>query len=134
MPFGLKNVKVTYQRMVTRVFKDQIGEIIEVYIDNMVVKNRRNEEHMPNLVEVFEILRQHKLRLNANKCVFRMGSGKFLGYMITTRGIEVNPVQITAIQQLNWPTNPKEVQKLIGMIATLNRFVSRLADRCRPFF
>ena len=78
--------------MVTRVFKEQIGETIEVYIDNMVVKNRRKDEHMPNLVEVFEILRQHKLCLNANKCVFRMGSGNFLGYMITTRGIEVNPV------------------------------------------
>ena len=65
--------------------------MVEVDIDNMVVKSRRNEEHIPNLVEVFEILRQHKLCLNADKCVFNMGTGKFLGYMITTRGIGVNP-------------------------------------------
>ena len=70
MPFRLKNVGATYQRMITRIFKEQIGEIVKVYIDNMVVKSRRNEEHVHNLVEVFEILRQHKLCLNANKCAF----------------------------------------------------------------
>ena len=100
----------------------------------MVVKSRRNEEHVPNLVEVFEILRQHKLRLNANKCVFGMGPGKFWGYMITTRGIGVNPDQISTIQELKPPTNPKEVQKLTRMTTALNKFVSRSTDRCRPFF
>ena len=115
-------------------FKEQIGETVEVYIDDMVVKSRRNEEHIPNLVEVLEILRQHKLRLNPDKCAFGVGSNKFLGYMITTRGIEVNPTQITEIQQLKPLTNPKKVQKLTRMITALNRFVSRLANRCRPFF
>ena len=71
---------------------------MEVYIDDMVVKSKKSEEHVPNLVKIFEILRQHKLRLNASKCAFGLGSGKFLGYMITTQGIEVNPDQITAIQ------------------------------------
>ena len=84
--------------MVTRIIKDQIRETIEVYIDNMIVKSRKSEEHVPNLVEVFKILRQHKLCLNADKCVFGVGLGKFLGYMITTRGIKVNLDQITAIQ------------------------------------
>ena len=98
MPFGLKNAGATYQRMVTRMFKKQIGEMVEVYIDDMVVKSRRNKVHVPNLVEIFEILRQHKLRLNPNKCAFGVGSSKFLGYMITTWGIKVNPNQITAIQ------------------------------------
>ena len=70
MPFRLKNVGATYQRMITRIFKEQISETVEVYIDNMVVKSRRNEEHIHNLVKVFEILRQHKLHLNANKCAF----------------------------------------------------------------
>lgn len=79
-------------------FKDKIGETVEVYIDDMILKSRRSEEHVPNLVEVFEILRQHKLRLNADKCAFGVGSSKFLGYMITTRRIEVNLDQITAIQ------------------------------------
>ena len=134
MPFRLKNVGATYQLMVTWMFKDQIGDTMEVYIDDMVVKNKKSEEHILNLVEVFEILRQHKLCLNANKCAFGVGSGKFLGYMITTRGIEVNPKQITTIQQLNPPSNPKEVQRLTGMIAVVNRFVSRSTGRCRLFF
>ena len=64
----------------------------------------------------------------------RVGSGKFLGCMITMQGIEVNLDQITTIQQLKPPINPKEVQKLTRMIAALDRFVLRLADRCRPFF
>ena len=84
--------------MVTRMFKEQIGETVEVYIDDMVVKSRRNEKHVPNMVEVFEILRQHKLRLNLDKCAFGLGSNKFLSYMITMQGIEVNLDQITAIQ------------------------------------
>lgn len=134
MPFGLKNAGITYQRMVTQMFKDQIGAAVEVYIDNMVVRSRSNEEHVPNLMDVFEILRQHKLHLNVEKCAFNLGSGKFLGYMITTQGIEVNLDQITAIPRLNPSENPKEVQRLTGMIATLNRFVSRSMDRCRPFF
>ena len=84
--------------MVTRMFKEQIGEMVEVYIDDMVVKSKRGEEHAPNFVEVFKILRQHKLHLNVDKSVFGVGSSKFLGYIITTQEIEVNPDQITTIQ------------------------------------
>ena len=91
-------------------------------------------EHVGNLENIFEILRRHKLRLNASKCSFGIGSGKFLGYMVTHRGIEVNPDQIKAINNLQPPQNPKEVQKLTGRIVTLNRFISRSANRCRPFF
>ena len=85
-------------------------------------------------MNIFEILRKHKWRLNASQCSFGLGSGKFLGYMVTHRGIEVNSNQIKAINSLQPPRNPKEVQKLIGMTATLNQFISRSADRCRPFF
>ena len=70
MPFGLKNAKVTYQQMVTRMFRQQISKIVEVYVDAMVVKSLKSEEHVPDLNEVFEILRYHKLRLNVTKCVF----------------------------------------------------------------
>ena len=73
-------------------------------------------------------------RLNASKCSFGVRSGKFLGYMVTHRGIEVNPDQIKTINNLRSPRNPKEVQKLTGMDTTLNRFISWSADRCRPFF
>ena len=89
---------------------------------------------MGDLRNIFEILRKHKLRLNASKCFLGVGSGKFLGYMVIHRGIEVNPNQVKAINSLQPPRNPKEVQKLTGMTTPLNRFISQSADRCRPFF
>ena len=100
----------------------------------MVVKSKVVSEHVGDLGNIFEILRKHELRLNASKCSFGVGLGKFLGYMVTHRGIEVNPYQIKAIKSLQPPRNPKEFQKLTGMTAALNRFISRSADRCRPFF
>ena len=134
MSFGLKNAGSTYQRMMTRMFELQIGKSIEVYIDDMVVKCKLVSEHVRDLDDIFEILRRHKLRLNASKCSFGVGLGKFLGYMVTHKGIKVSPDQIKAIHSMQPPQNPKEVQKLTCMIAALNRFISRLADRCRPFF
>ena len=115
-------------------FKPQLGRSIEVYIDDMVVKSKVVSEHVEDLTNIFEILREHKLRLNASKCSFGVGSGKFLSYMVTHRGIKVNPDQIKAINNLQPPRNPKEVQKFTGMMAALNWFISRSVDRCRPFF
>ena len=100
----------------------------------MVVKSKVEFEYRDDLGNVFEILRKHKLHLNAAKCSFGVGSGKFLGYMVTHRRIEVDPNQIRAINDLQPPPNPKEVQKLTGMTSALNRFISRSVDRCRPFF
>ena len=120
--------------MITRMFELQLGKNIEIYIDDMVVKSKVVLEHLRDLGNIFEVLRKYKLRLNASKCSFGMGSGKFLGYMVTHRGIEVNLDQIKAINNLQSPRNPKEVQKLTGMTTALNRFISRSADRCRPFF
>ena len=134
MPFGLKNAGSTYQRMMTRMCESLLGKNIEIYIDDMVEKSKVVSEHLGDLKVIFEILRSYKLRLNASKCSFGVGSGKFLGYMVTHKGIEVIPDQIKAINNLQTPRNPKEVQKLTEMAATLNRFISRLADRCRPFF
>ena len=134
MPFGLKNAGATNQRMMTRMFEPQLEKNIEIYIDDMVVKSKVESEHVNDLRNIFDILRKHKLRLNASKCSFGVGSRNFLGYMVTHRGIEVNPDQIKAINNLQPPRNPIEVQKLTGMTTALNRFVSRSADRCRPFF
>jgi hypothetical protein len=134
MPFGLKNAGATYQRMVTKMFKDQIGKTMEIYIDDMVVKSRLSQDHLKDLTETFRVLRLHKLRLNASKCVFGVGSGKFLGFMVSHRGIEVNSDQIKVIQELKAPRTHKEVQRLTGMTAALSRFISRSADRCQPFF
>ena len=115
-------------------FEPQLGKNIEIYIDDMVVKSKLESEHINDLGDIFGFLRRHKLRLNASKCSFGVGLGKFLGYMVTHLGIEVNPDQIKAINNLQPPRNPKEVQKLTGMTVALNRFISRSADRCRPFF
>ena len=110
MPFGLKNAGSTYKRMITRMFEPQLGKSIEVYIDNIVVRSKVVSQHMGNLENIFEILRKHKLRLNASKCSFCMGLGKFPSYMVTHWGIEVNPDHIKAINSLQPPRNPKEVQ------------------------
>ena len=134
MLFSLKNAGSTYQRMMTRMFELLLGKSIEVYIDDMVVKSQVVFEHVRNLINIFEILRKHELHLNASKCSFRVGSGKFLGYMVTHRGIKVNPNQIRVVSSLQSSRNPKEVQKLTRMIVALNHFISRLVDRCRPFF
>ena len=99
MPFGLKNVGATYQRMMIRMFEPQLGKNIEIYIDDMVVKSKASK-HVNDLENIFAILRKHKLQLNASKCSFGVGSGKFLGYMVIHRGIEVNPNQIKAINNL----------------------------------
>ena len=134
MSFGLKNTGSTYQRMMTRMFESLLGKNIEIYIDDMVAKSKVVSEHLGDLRVIFEILRSNKLRLNASKCSFGVGSGKFLSYMVTHKGIEVNPNQIKAINNLRTPQNPKEVQKLTGMAAALNRFISQSVDRCKPFF
>ena len=120
--------------MVIRMFESQIGRNMKAYIDDMVLKGKQVGKHLADLGETFSVLRKHKLRLNASMCFFRVSSGKVLGYMITHRGIAVNLKQIKAINSLHPPRNPKEVQRLTRMAAALNRFISRSADMCRPFF
>ena len=100
----------------------------------MVVKSKQVSKHLKDLKDVFLMLRRYKLCLNTSKCSFGVSSGKFLGYMITHQGIEVNPDQIKAIKDLHPPRIPKEVQKLTGMTFSLNKFVSRLANQCCLFF
>ena len=95
--------------MMTRMFEPQLGKNIEVYIDDMVVKSKVVSELVGDLENIFKILRKHKLRLNASKCSFSVGSGKFLDYMVTHRRIEVNPDQVKVINSLQPPQNLKEV-------------------------
>jgi len=82
MPFGLKNAGATYQRLVTRMFKDQLGKTMEVYIDGMLVKSKRGEDHIDHLKETFDILRRYEMKLNPKKCAFGIASGKFLGFLV----------------------------------------------------
>ena len=100
----------------------------------MLVKSRREEDHLEDLKETFNTLRSYNMKLNPGKCVFGVTAGKFLGFMVSQRGIEANPDKIRAIMEMAPPRNVKEVQSLNGKIAALNRFVSRATDKCLPFF
>ncbi|KAM2419868.1 hypothetical protein ACFXTH_026392 [Malus domestica] len=134
MPFGLKNAGATYQRLVNSMFAEQIGKSMEVYVDDMLVKSKHADQHITNLSETFTILKRYRMRLNPNKCAFGLGSGKFLGFMISQRGIEANPEKIKAILDMKEPITSKDIQSLTGKVAALTRFISKATDRCAPFF
>ncbi|KAI5343968.1 hypothetical protein L3X38_011845 [Prunus dulcis] len=134
MPFGLKNAGATYQRLVNKIFKEQIGKTMEVYVDDMLVKAPERADHIKNLAEAFSLLRKYNMKLNPSKCTFGVSSGRFLGYLVTQRGIEAHPNQIKAILNMKSPATTNEIQSLTGRAAALNRFLSRSTDKCRPFF
>ncbi|XP_026396131.1 uncharacterized protein LOC113290764 [Papaver somniferum] len=134
MPIGLKNAGETYQHLVDHMFKDLIGKTMEVYINDMVVKSEQKESHFLDLQKTFNILRQYRMKLNPAKCSYGLSSGKFLGYLMTHRGIKANPEQIRAIREMSSPRTKKEVQKLAGRLVALNCFISRSSDRFKPFF
>ncbi|KAK4388839.1 Transposon Ty3-G Gag-Pol polyprotein [Sesamum angolense] len=129
MPFGLKNAGATYQRLVNHMFQNQIGRNMEVYIDDMLVKSEKEQDHIKDLEECFQILTTFGMKLNPAKCTFGVRGGRFLGYMISERGIEANPEKINAIMDMPPPKSIREVQKLAGRLAALNRFISRSATR-----
>ncbi|RVW68366.1 Transposon Ty3-I Gag-Pol polyprotein [Vitis vinifera] len=99
MPFGLKNASATYQRLMTKIFRPLVGRTMEVYIDDIVVKSKTREDHAHHLQEVFHLLRSYDMKLNPSKCAFGMSAGKFLGFMVTQRGIEVSPDQIKTVME-----------------------------------
>jgi hypothetical protein len=134
MPFGLKNAGATYQRLVNRMFAQLIGKTMEVYIDDMLVKSEKAGQHLEHLSQAFQLLRKYKMKLNPTKCSFGVSSGKFLGYMVTKRGIEASPEQIKAILDIPSPQNQKDVQRLAGRVAALNRFIAKSSDKCHQFF
>ena len=115
-------------------FAHQIGRNVQVYMDDMLVKSIREDDHLDNLKETFDTLRSYNMKLNPNKCAFGVTAGKFLGFIVSQRGIEVNPDKIMAIMELTPPKNVKKVQSLNGKITALNRFVSKATDKCLPFF
>ena len=112
MPFGLKNVGATYQRLVNKMFGQQIGRNMEVYMDNMLVKSKEELTHLDDLKETFATLKKYQMRLNPSKCVFGVVSRKFLGFMVSQKGIEANPEKVRAIINMASPRTVKEVQKL----------------------
>ena len=115
-------------------FEKQIERNVEVYIDDMLVKSKEEEDHLDNLKETFNTLKQYSMKLNPSKCAFWVSSGKFLGFMVSKRGIESNPEKVKAILEMSSPRTTKEVQSLTGRVAALNRFISKATEKCLPFF
>ena len=132
--FGLKNAGVTYQRLMNKMFAHQLRRNVQVYVDDMLVKSVRENDHLNDLQETFDIIRSYNMKLNPSKCMFGVTAGKFLGFMVSQRGIEVNPEKVRVILELEPPRTVKAVQSLNGKVAALNRFVSKATDKCLPFF
>ncbi|XP_072071786.1 uncharacterized protein [Arachis hypogaea] len=134
MPFGLKNAGATYQRLMNKVFENQIGRNIKVYVDDMVAKTMVGKSHIHDLTKIFGQIRRYNMRLNPEKCAFGVRGGKFLRFILTSRGIEANPEKCQAILDMKSPTTLKEVQRLTGRLAALSRFLPCLALKSFSFF
>jgi dsDNA-binding SOS-regulon protein len=134
MSFGLKSASATYQRAIQACFKKHLNKNVKAYVDDVVVKTRNSDTLIADFEETFASLREYQWKLNPNKCVFGVPSGKLLSFIISHRGIEANPKKISAITNMKAPTCIKDVQKLTGCMAALNRFISRLGERGLPFF
>jgi hypothetical protein len=134
MPYGLKNVLPTFVRAMSKTFGDLIRDMIEIYVDDIVVKTKRGSTLVEDLTLVFDKLRSTCMKLNLEKCIFGVSAGKLLGFLVSHRGIEANPKKIKAVEAMRPPAQIKDVQKLTGSLAALSRFISRLAERVLPFF
>ena len=119
MPFGLKNVGAIYQRLVTKMFRPLLGKTMEVYIDDMLIKSKERPDHANHLQQAFDLLRTYDMKFNPAKCAFGVSGGRFLGFMMTQRGIEANPSQIKAILESPASSSRKEVERLTGRLAAL---------------
>ena len=117
-----------------KMFVHQIGRNVQVYVDDMLVKSVQEDDHLSDLRETFDMLQAYNMKLNPSKCAFGVIAGKFLGFMVSQRDIEVNSEKVRAIMELATPKTVKEVQSLNGKIVALNRFVSQATNKCLPFF
>ncbi|GJX71341.1 reverse transcriptase domain-containing protein [Tanacetum coccineum] len=120
MPFGPKNVGAIYQWLVDSAFQAQLGRNLEAYVDDMVIKSKTEQEMIADIAETFDNLRKINMKLNPMKCSFGAGEGKFLGYMVTSDGIRVNPKKTKAIADMESAKTLKEMQILSGKLAALN--------------
>lgn len=133
MPLGLKNAGATYQRVMKNIFQDMMHKHVECYVDDLVVRSGDHQEHREHLAVVFRQLRKKQLKMNPAKCAFGVSLGKFLGFVVRHRGIEIDPGKIAAIQNMSPPTTLKELKSLQGKLAYIRRFISNLAGRCQSF-
>src|SRR5438128_2881903 len=134
MPFRLKNAGATYQRAMQRCLHDQLRRNVEAYVDDVIIKSWVKEDLISDLSETFTNLRHFRWKLNPEKCVFGVPSGKLLGFIVSYHGIEANPEKLKDIFRMNSQTKLKDVQKLTGWMVALSRFVSHLGERAMPFY
>ncbi|GJW21126.1 reverse transcriptase domain-containing protein [Tanacetum coccineum] len=134
MPFGLRNAGATYQRLVDKAFHKQIGKNLEVYVDDLVIKIRTKDEIVRDIEETFKTLRKINMKLNPKKCTFGVEEGMFLGYKVNSKGLKVCPNKVDVVLSLPSSKCLKDVQKLNGKLASLNRFLAKSAEKSLPFF
>ena len=134
MTFGLRNAGATYQSCMQKCLHEQIGKNVQVYVDDVVIKTKDKATLIDDLRETFINLRKYRMKLNPDKCTFGVPAGKLLGFLVSSRGIEVNPTKIRAIESMRLPTCLKDVQKFTGCLASLSRFVSRLGEKALPLY
>jgi ribonuclease HI len=134
MPFGLKNARATFQRLMRKALGAQMGRNVEAYLDDIIVKTRKSHTFIEDLEETFANLRKVNIKLNPAKCAFGVPSGKLLGFLVSHRGIEANPDKFKAIEEMRPPRNLKEMQRLAGCMAALGHFIARSGEKALPFF
>jgi hypothetical protein len=134
MPFGLQNAGATYQRCMQHVFGDHIGRTVEAYVDNIVVKTRKAGDLVSDLRIAFGCLRANGVKLNPKKCVFSVSRGMLLGYIISQRGIKANPEKVATLERMGSIWDLKGVQRVLGCLAALSRFISRLGEKGLPLY
>jgi hypothetical protein len=134
MSFGLRNAGATYQRCMNHVFGEHIGRTVEAYVDNIMVKTRKASDLLCDLETTFKCLRAKGVKLNPEKCVFGVPRGMLLGFIVSERGIEANPEKITAITNMGPIKDLKGVQRVMGCLAALSRFISRLGEKGLPLY
>jgi len=133
MTFGLKNAGATYERAMNFIFHEFIDKIVEIYIDDVVVKSGDFAKHLADLRKVLECTRKHGLKMNPNKCAFGVSARQFLSFMVHQRGIEISRRSIDAINKIVAPTNKAKLQSLISKINFIRRFISNLSGKIRSF-
>ncbi|GKE43151.1 reverse transcriptase domain-containing protein [Tanacetum coccineum] len=131
MPFGLKNARAAYQRLVDTIFEGKMGRNLEAYVDDMVIKSKTELEMIKDVEETLLMLKRVNMKLNPKKCSFEIEEGKFLGYIVTSKGIRANPEKTKTVMNMPSPSNLK-MQRLSGKRAALNRFLSKAAKRALP--
>ena len=127
MPFGLKNVGATYQRAMSTIFHSHLWKTVECYVDDIAIKCRDNNDHLRDLKTVFDIMQAHQLKINPTKSFLGVSSGKFLGFIITLKGIHLDLDKVKAIQSMQPPKNLKELRGLQSRLAYIRRFIANLS-------